>query len=197
MPYFFWNSASWLDGALCRRYLVGTFNRIRVSILSGGSLDDSEWHWALGLFTDGQFQVVGAWRAEGAATAGRIAADLHDRGIERIDAVVADGGLVAALQGLNRNVCARTASELAVTGSVSPRMRKAVIWTDAAAQRVQTIISRALKRHGPFVDHDAVADFLAQALQCAERDLLRHCGRSTRPALSGASAAPSMLARAA
>jgi uncharacterized Zn-binding protein involved in type VI secretion len=197
MSYFIWESNQWLNGALCRRHLVGTFNKFGVPIMSKEALDDSEWHWALGLVTDGQFQVVGAWRAEDASTAGRIAADLHDRGIERIDAVVADGGLVAALQGLNCSVCARTASELAVTGSVSLRMRRAVIWTDAAAQRVQKIISRAVKRHGPFVDHDAVADFLAQALQRAERDLLRHCGRSTRPALSDASAAPSMLARAA
>ncbi|HEY9107162.1 MAG TPA: hypothetical protein VIN58_10835 [Roseateles sp.] len=196
MSYFFWDSSRWFNSALCCRYVVVQFGKLQVPMRIDNAVFTAEWHWALGLFTDGQFQVFGAWREEGAATAQRIAADLHDRGLERVSALAADDTLVSALKALRPKVCERTVAELVEAGATSSRMRHAIRWTDAAAQRLQERISRAAKNHGPFVDHDAAADFMAQAFQRADRDLLADYWGRAKPAPYGVSAAPALLARA-
>jgi len=200
MSYFFWDSTRWFRGTLCCRYLVVRFGKLHVPMLKDGTAVASEWHWALGFFTDGQFEVLGAWQHDGAGTAQRIADDLHERGIERIRAVAAEDGLVKAMAGLRPRVGGSTTAELAESGAFGPRMRRAIRWTDTAGQHLQARMSRVAKRQLPFVDAAAAADFIAQAFQRADRDLLSdRLGRArcTRPASYGASASAAALATAA
>ncbi|MBV8503486.1 MAG: hypothetical protein JO006_17435, partial [Paucibacter sp.] len=96
MSRFIWANPQVFAGSLCCRYLVVRFGQLRVPMLNEGSVVASVWHWALGSFTDGQIEVLGAWQDDGAGTAQRIAVDLHERGIERIKAVAAEDVLVAA-----------------------------------------------------------------------------------------------------
>jgi hypothetical protein len=197
MTCFFRESSCWFNGALCCRYVAVQFDRLRVPTGTAGVPATVDWYWALGLFTDGQFQVLGAWRDEGPATPQRIAADLSDRGLERIKALAADDSLVAAMKALRPKFCEHTVAELAESGVLSARMRQAIRWTDTATQHLQGRLSRAAVKHGPFADHAAAADFIAQAFQRADRDLLADsCGRA-KPAPFGLSAAPRVLARAA
>ncbi|MFG6431859.1 hypothetical protein [Roseateles sp. LYH14W] len=197
MAYFFWESTRWFTSALCCRYTVVQFGKLRIRMWIDGAPATAEWHWALGLFTDGQFQVLGAWRDDGPSTAHRIAADLHDRGVERVTVLAAEDNLATAMKGLGPKVCEHTVAEFAEYGVASSRMRQAIRWTDTAAQRLQDRMSRAAKKHGPFADHAAAADLIAQAFQRADRDLLADCWRRTKPAQFGLDAAPRVLARAA
>jgi hypothetical protein len=197
MSYFLWASTDWFGSALCCRYTVVQFGKLQLPMRIDGVLTTAEWHWALGLFTDGQFQVFGAWRDEGPETAQRIASDLHDRGLERVRALVADDGLVAAMKARHPKLCERTVAELVESGAVSYRMRQAIRWTDTAAQSLQERMSRAATKYGPFTDHAAAAAFLAQAFQRTDRDLLADYWGRAKPAPYGLSAAPRVLARAA
>lgn len=197
MTYFFWDSTDWFGSTLCCRYTLVQFGKLELPMRIDGVLTTAEWHWALGLFTDGQFQVFGVWRDEGPETAQRIATDLHDRGLERVNVLAADDGLAAAMKARHPRLCERTVSELVESGAVSYRMRQAIRWTDAAAQRLQERMSSAAKKHGPFADHAAAADFLARAFQRADRDLLADYWERAKPAPFGVSAAPRVLLRAA
>jgi hypothetical protein len=197
MTYFFWDSPRWFDGALCGRYTVVQFGNLRLPMRIDGVLTAAEWHWALGLFTDGKFQVLGAWRDEGLATPQRIAADLHDRGLERVKALAADDGLVVAMKTCHPRLCEHTVAELAESGAVSSRMRQAIRWTDTAAKRLQERMWRAAKKHGPFADHSVAAEFLAQAFQRADRHLLADDWERAKPAPFGVTPAPRVLLRAA
>lgn len=197
MPYFFWGSRDWFRGSLCCRYLVVRFDRLRVPTRQEEAIVNAEWHWALGFFTDGQFQVLGAWRDEGAATPQRIATDLHDRGIERIKALAGEDSLTGAMGRLRPKVCGRSTSELAERGAFGARMLGNLRWTETAAQRLQRRMQGALKNHGPFDDDAAAADFLAQAFQRADRDLLHDRWDRKHPAPYGQGAFVASLARAA
>lgn len=197
MSYFFWDSAYWFGNPLCCRYTVVQFGKLRLPMRIDGVPHLTEWHWALGLFTDGQLQVFGAWHDEGPETPQRIAADLHDRGLDRVCALAADDSLVGAMKARHPKLCERTVSELVESGTVSYRMRQAIRWTDTAAQHLQERMSRAAKKYGPFADHAAAADFLAQAFQRADRDLLADYWERAKPAPYGVSAAPRVLVQAA
>ncbi|MFG6416872.1 transposase [Roseateles sp. DC23W] len=197
MSYRFWESIRWLNSALCCRYTVVQFGMLQLPMRIDGVRVTAEWHWALGLFTDGQFQVLGAWRDEGPDTGQRIAADLHNRGLERVSALAADESVVTAMKAQRPQFCERSVAELVASGSASSRMRQAIRWTDTAAQHLQGRLSRAAKRHGPFADHAGAGDFLAQAFQRADKDLLADYWYRAKPAPYGLSAAPRVLARAA
>lgn len=185
MSYFFCDSPRWFIGTLCCRYLVVRFGKLRVPMLNAGAPVAADWHWALGFFTDGQFEVLGAWQDEGAMTAQRIAVDLHVRGIERVKAVAAEGAVVEAMGALRPEVSATTTAELAESGAFGPRMRRAIRWTDAAGSHLQGRMSRVARRQVPFADPAAAADFVAQAFQRADRDLLRDRRDRKHPAPFG------------
>ncbi|MFG6412271.1 hypothetical protein ACG02S_00015 [Roseateles sp. DC23W] len=197
MSYRFWESTRWLNSALCCRYTVVQFGMLQLPMRIDGVRFTADWHWALGLFTDGQFQVFGAWRDEGPETAQRIAEDLHNRGLERVGALAADESLVAAMKAQRPKFCERSVAELVESGAASYRMRQAIRWTDTAAQHLQGRMSRAAKKYGPFADHVAAADFLAQTFQRADRDLLADYWKRAKPAPYGVSAAPRVLVRTA
>lgn len=193
MSYFFWESNRWFSCALCCRYLVVRFDRLRIPMRHEGPSSTVEWHWALGLFTDGRFEVLGAWRDEGAATPQRIAGVLHDRGIERIKALAGDDNLMAAMGGFRPKVCRSTVAELAECRAFGPRMRQAIRWTDSAAQRLQDRMQRVARNQFPFADDAAAADFIARAFQRADRDLLDDRWDRIWPAPYGAIASAAAL----
>ncbi|HEY9109262.1 MAG TPA: hypothetical protein VIN58_21485 [Roseateles sp.] len=197
MSYFFWDSSDWFGSTLCCRYTVVQFGKLWLPMRIDGASTTAEWHWALGLFTDGQFQVFGAWRDEGPETVQRIADDLRDRGLERVHALAADAGVVAAMTARHPKLFERTVAELVESGAVSYRMRQAIRWTDVATQRLQERMSRLAKKYGPFADHATAADFLAQTFQRADRDLLADYWERAKPAPYGVSAAPRVLVGAA
>ncbi|HEY0955490.1 MAG TPA: transposase [Roseateles sp.] len=197
MSYFFWESGRWFSGALCRRYLVVRFDTLRVPTRHQESIADVQWHWAIGLFTDGQFEVLGAWRDEGAATPRRIATDLHHRGVERIKALAGADGLTAAMGCFRPQACRRSTAELTEASALGPRMRQAVHWTDTAAQRLQDRMQRVVRNHGPFDDDAAAADVIAQAFQRTDRDLLHDRWDRKHPAPYGQGAFVASLAAAA
>lgn len=185
MAYFFCDSTRWYSGTLCCRYLVARFGKLSLPMLKEGAALAADWHWALGFFTDGQFEVLGAWQDEGEGTAQRIAMDLHDRGIERIKAIAAEDRLLEAMAGLRPKVCRNTTAELAESGSLGYRMRRAARWTESAGQRLQARMSGVARRQAPFADLAAVADFIAWAFQRADRDLLQDCWDRTQQAPFG------------
>ncbi|HEY1130522.1 MAG TPA: hypothetical protein VGF12_14060 [Roseateles sp.] len=196
MPYFFWSTARWYSGALCCRYLVVRFGKLYIPMLKDGSTAVSEWHWALGFFTDGRFEVLGAWQDDGGGTAQRIAVDLYQRGIERVKAVVADDHVVDALTGLRPKVCGRASAELAASSALGPRMRRVIRWADIAGLHLQGRMSRVAKLQAPFANQAAAAEFIARAFQRADRDLLHDRLDRACPAPYGASASAAALAAA-
>ncbi len=197
MTYFLWESPRWLSRALCRCYTLVQFGKLRIPMRVNGVLATADWHWALGLGTSGEFEVLGAWRDDGPATPQRIAADLHHRGLERVRLLVADEGLAAAMKGLPSKVCEQTVADLASPGVASSHLQQAMRWTGTAAQHLQRRMSRAAMQHGAMPDDSAAAEFLSQRFQRADRDLLVDDCVGVRPALFGLSASPLALARAA
>lgn len=197
MAYFFCESPRWFSGPLCCRYLVARFSKLSVPMIEEGAPVPAEWHWALGFFADGQFEALGAWQGEGEGTAQRIARDLHDRGIERIKAIAAEDRLLEAMAGLRPKVCRNTTAQLVEFGSLGSRMRRAVRWTDVAGQHLQARLSRVARRQAPFADPAAAADFIAQAFQRADRDLLRDRWDRKHPAPFGQGAFIAAMAIAA
>lgn len=194
MSYFFWDSSRWFRGTLCCRYLAVRFEKLRVPMRVAGPVRPVEWHWALGFFTDGQFEVLGAWRDEGTGTPQRIAKDLSDRGIERIRAVAGDDSLVAAMGHFRPRASMQCMAQLVEHGAFGPRMRQAIRWTDTAAQHLQDRMHRVVRNHGPFGDDAAAADFIAQAFQRADRDLLSDRRDRKYPAPYGQVAFSALLA---
>jgi len=197
MSYFFCESSRWFSGTLCCRYLVVRFDRLRLPMRHEGAIAKVDWHWALGFFTDGRFEVVGAWRDEGADTPHRVAQDLHDRGIEWIKALAGEDSLVSAMDRFRPRACRQSTTELALSGAFGPRMRQAIRWTEIAAQQLQGRMQTAARKHGPFDDNDAAADFIAQAFQRADRDLLHDRWDRKHPAPYGQGAFVASLASAA
>ncbi|MBV8037240.1 hypothetical protein [Roseateles sp.] len=123
MSYFFWESKRWLSNPLCCRCLIVVpFGRLRVPMRREGEASAAQWHRALGLFTDGWLEVLGAWREEGAVTPLRIAAGLRDLGIKRIKSLQcvvsqpADGATQRGLASKHR----KTGSRLLITGPPFP-----------------------------------------------------------------------------
>lgn len=194
MSYFFWKSTQWFSGTLCCRYLVVRFDRLHIPMRHEGATTAAEWQWALGLFTDGQFEVLGAWRDEGAATPQRIAADLRNRGIERIKALAGDDSLAAAMGCFLPRISGQSMAELTECGALGPRMRQAIRWTEVTAQRLQARMQRVVRNQPPFADDAAAADFIAQAFQRVDRDLLDDRWGRAQPAPYGASASAAALA---
>lgn len=188
MSYFFWETSRWFRGALCCRYLAIRFDRFRIPMRSDGAVSTAEWHWALGFFTDGQCQVLGAWQDEGRGTAQRIASDLHDRGIERVNAIAAQDDLTMAMTCLRPKVCRNTPEELIESGVFGPRMLRVIRWTDVAGQHLQGRMSRAAKRQTPLVDAAAAADFVARHFQRADRALLHDMWERKKPMRYGQAA---------
>ncbi len=167
-------TARWLSRPLCVRYVLADFKTIRLPVRDGAKVRDLSWRWALGLFKPGEYEVLGAWPV--AASSVDVAHDLHQRGVEHLSAISADADMdySAAFP----DACWFSVSELDSTtipaaAGFGPRRRAAIRLAAATAHRMQTSITRAIKRRGPFADEAAAAAFLAQTLERADRRLYR------------------------
>lgn len=194
MPDFFCESNRWFRVTLCRRYWVVRFGQLSIPMRIDGAMLAAEWHWALGLLTDAQFEVIGAWPDQGPATARRIAADLYERGVERIEAVAAECCVLDQFRELRIQCSRNTDCELAESEALDPHLQRAIRWTDTAGRHLQRRMARLVKHRAPFADPGAAADFIAQALQRASRDLLRDRRDRKHPAPYGPRACVASLA---
>ncbi|MGM9484217.1 hypothetical protein ACS5PN_23690 [Roseateles sp. NT4] len=167
MSFPCWESTRRFNYPLCRRYTVVRFGWLGIPTRNDCAADTHGWHWALGSCADGQSEVLGAWRDEGPATSLLIAADFHDRGLERVDLFVGDDRLVAAM----RRFCTAAVGRLASTAS-SRRMRQTAHVTDAVAQLLQERLLRLAPNRRTFGDAAAEATFIERALQRVGREFL-------------------------
>jgi hypothetical protein len=190
------SNAAWRSIPLCCRYSLVRFERLptqseKVDVAPLGTV-----LWALGVLSDGQFEVLGAWSVpEPSATAwAGVFEDLRARGVERIGAVVGGelGTDTAALRKAYPSAAslgvlpsdaqvsrASTALSQRVTGSQSrppgrmSRHQRLVQASDDASRRIQASAALAIARHGPFHEFEAAQSFAIDKLRQAERKLAR------------------------
>ena len=145
--------ALWLKRPLSRRYGWAFFDVVAVRWREGEGLRDRPVHWAFGWLPDGECEALGVWldSEDGRADPRRLLEDLRSRGVERIG-YLAGPGTGAGI------------------GQVQDRMSKV---EQLEAEQVRAGLSRAIRRHGSFEIEAAVIDFMADALQRAERRLDR------------------------
>ncbi|MFG6428851.1 hypothetical protein [Roseateles sp. LYH14W] len=131
-------------------------------------VEQSRWRWALGLFKGDQYELLGAWSAQ--VPVPSVADELHDRGIEHLKAISAEGG-VDCTSTYPDAVAWSACSDPDATSTFGPRRRAALQSATATAERLQASLTRAIKRRAPFADEGAAAAFLIHALENADRQL--------------------------
>ena len=151
---------------LCRRYVSANFRALDVLVRDGNTVKAVSWLWALGMFREDQYEVLGAWPIN--ISPDQVIHDLHERGIEQISAISENHGGDCTLPHLIADRW-RSSPKLGVAGSAVrtfelPELRSG----NAAAERLQISITRAIKRRAPFPD-DAAAEFLSRTLEKADR----------------------------
>jgi hypothetical protein len=174
MSNFFLESNRRLGGALCCRHLVDRFGKLHVSMIENGAGKASEWHWALGFFGDGGPEVFGTSQDVCAGAPERIAMDIHERGSERIRAVLADDPVVDAMASPRSKAGRSSATALTESGAFGPCVQRAIRWTDVAGRHLQDHMFAVAKRQAQFAERAAIADpeiRSALAAACAVRGL--------------------------
>jgi hypothetical protein len=169
--------SGWLRRPLCRRYILGIFDVAIVRWHDAGGLNDHSVHWAFGWLVDGECEPLGAWTEpeNGSDISLRIPADLRSRGVERIWHVT--GTDTAAV----RERVTDAFSSTTVFSSVDRIPAETPVWPrprvpsspERAAQHFHEYLIRAIRRRGGFESRAAALDFMADALQRAERRLDR------------------------
>jgi len=160
--------SAWFTKPLCCRYVLAEFKNLALPVRRDGVVEQSRWRWALGLFKGDQCELLGAWSAQVPALS--VAHELHDRGIEHIKAISAEGGVDCT--STYPDAVAWSASGYAhAAGSFGPRRRAALLSASATAERLQTSLTRAIKRRAPFADEGAAVAFLMHALENVDRQL--------------------------
>ena len=141
----------WLNRPLSRRYGWVLIDVASVRLRDAEGLHDHRVRWAFGWLADGECEALGAWmdREGGSDEAGRLLMDLRARGLERM--------WHAWGPGLG-------------TGQEQERAPQS---PGLEADQVREALTRAIRRRGSFESADAVLDFMAGALQRAERRLDR------------------------
>ena len=162
---------------LGRRYLLGIFDAAVVRWRDGDGLRDHPVHWAFGWLVDGECEPLGAWIGSGSGPdiAAQIVADLQHRGIERIWHVTGtdiDAVLARVTDAFSRTALSSSVDRLPMDTCVPPR-RRMPSSAELAAEHFHERLVRAIRRHGSFESRAAVLDFVAGALQRAERRLDR------------------------
>lgn len=188
--------ASWRSVPLCCRYSLVRFGHLPVQsedvdVASFGSV-----LWALGVLSDGQYEVLGAWPVPEPFTTewASVFEDLRSRGVERIDAAVGDELGIdtvalrkaypsAAALGFPPNAMSVRSSNTALSrrvvasgsrsrprGRVS-RHQRLVRASDDAVYRLKASAALAMARHGRFSTYEAALSFANDKLRQAERKL--------------------------
>lgn len=163
---------AWLCRPLCRRYAFAEFNTVRLPVREGDAVRKVSWHWALGLFKPGEYEILGAWPSD-AAAAGYVGQDLHERGVERIGAVAGEDSAGLAVQYPSVATWSPDGDTVGASQGVAtnsgPHHHAALLSAADTAGRLQARLAQAIKRRAPFADEDSAAAFLAQQLQKADR----------------------------
>ncbi|MCE4557867.1 hypothetical protein [Pelomonas cellulosilytica] len=135
-------------------------------VRTGDVVEQSRWRWALGLFKGDRYEPLGAWPLHMPLPA--VLDELHDRGIEHIKAISVDGGADCTSTYPD---AAWSACYPVALSPFGPRRRAALLAAAATAERLQTSLSRTIKRQAPFADEGAAVAFLVHALENVERRL--------------------------
>ena len=159
----------WRSKPLCSRYVVAEFRTVSLPVRDGDAVKRVHWRWALGLFRQDQYEVLGAWPAHDSPA--HVVHELHERGIEhltvvkglRLGCTSADGDSVPWSM-----ACDAGGENSPTTRGVGPRRLVVSGSTVATAERLQMRITRAIKLRGPFSDEAAAANFLLRALEKAD-----------------------------
>jgi hypothetical protein len=161
--------SAWFTKPLCCRYIFAGFKTLHLPVRDGdGAAKHIPWRWALGLFKGDQYELLGAWSAQVPALS--VAHELHDRGIEQIKAISADGG-VDCTSTYPDAVAWSARSDPHAEGTFGPRRRAALLSATATAERLQASLTRAIKRRAPFADEGAAVAFLMHTLENSDRQL--------------------------
>jgi len=190
------SNAAWRSIPLCCRYSLVRIERLpvhseKIDVAPIGSV-----LWALGVLSDGQHEVLGAWSVPEPSTIEwtGVFEDLRTRGVERIGAVVSgecsvdtvalrDAYPSAASLGAQPAAtpanCTNSASaQRVVAAGARPRQpgkvlryQRMVQATDDAVRRLRTSAALAIARHKPFGELEAAQSFVIEKLRLAERKL--------------------------
>lgn len=161
-------ASKWLTKPLCCKYVLAEFKTLALPVRRGDVVEQSRWRWALGLFKEDQYELLGAWSAQVPALS--VAHELHDRGIEQIKAISVEGGLDCTSTYPDA-VAWSAGSDPEAASPFGPRRHAALLSAAATAERLQTSLTRTIKRHAPFADEGAAVAFLLHALENADRQL--------------------------
>ena len=158
--------SGWRGKSLCCRYVLAEFKTIALHVRRGDVLEQSRWRWALGLFKGDQYELLGAWSAQ--VPAPSVARELHDRGIEHVKAISVDDG-VDCRSTYPDAVAWSGRSDPHAASTFGPRRSAALLSATATAERLQSSLTRAIKRKAPFADEGAAVAILMHALENADR----------------------------
>jgi Transposase, Mutator family len=163
----------WSERPLCRRYAAVVVDRVVVRE-AARQREGQVFGWALGTLSDGQAEVLGWWEpSQPASIEWRSVGDrLAARGVEHIGVIVDDSDVVTGLDASSvmRVVvpsCCAEANKPAPT--LPPHVRRHIARARATAKRVQTALSRALRRGR--IGETSAAALLDEALQKIDRQL--------------------------
>jgi len=166
------SDASWRSRPLCCRYALVEFKTLDLPIDGGDAVRHVPWCWALGLFTQDQYEVLGAWPAQ--ASSAEVGHDLHQRGIEQIKAITASDGTECSEHfpgavTLPRAFESEAAGTPTRAGVFGPRRVAALKSAATTADRLQRRVANAIQRRAPFADEAEAVAFLLHALEKADR----------------------------
>jgi hypothetical protein len=158
---------------LCRRHLLVLFDALPVRVKQeGGEASDRAILWALGVLTDGQHEVMGAWAEECGPLWPNVLADLVVRGAEQVKLFVSadSDALRSALEGAYPNATVLPAgTEVSAFDALSPRPRRALHASYDTVRQLRFHADRAIGRHGCFASLSSASAFVIDVLARAER----------------------------
>lgn len=164
--------AQWVNRPLCSRYVQAEFKVLSLPVGGGEAARGVPWYWALGLFAQDQYEVLGAWPAQSFPE--QVARELRNRGIENIRAIVATSDIDATSMfpdvfAWSPALASSATDSRSAARTFGPRHHAVLHAAVATGNRLHTRIARTIERHGHFNDETAAAAFLIQLLEEVDR----------------------------
>lgn len=167
------NRATWLNKPLCQRYIASSFEVATVKCGHEAALCKRQIDWAFGWLPDGECEALGVWgRTEPEwAWGSAVADDLRMRGVERLLYVIGSVQPQVAVAFCGRTP--RAPLERVLAQALDASERHGLPSPADVAVQLRDSLDQAIRRHGAFENEAAAVDFIAAALQRAERRLDR------------------------
>jgi transposase-like protein len=169
--------SGWLNRPLCRRYVLGIFDVAIVRLRDADGCRDQPVHWAFGWLADGECEPLGAWiePKRGAECPLQMLEDLKGRGVERIWHVMGTdrGNLKERVTAAFTSTTVCSSVDRVLAEALAAARRRVLPSPERVAEHVREGLIRAIRRQGSFENEAAALDFIAGALQRAERRLDR------------------------